>query len=86
MPVKKKKVDVKKVKVTSKSAKKAVKKTAKKPARKPVAPVQEVKPVQKGFVCEVCGYRLIIDKDCGCAEEHVILCCGQQMKKFDEGT
>lgn len=86
MPAKKEKTKTKKVKVTRKPAKKAVKKAARKPATKSVAPVPEVSPVQKGFVCEVCGYRLVVDKDCGCAEEHVILCCGQQMKKFGEGA
>jgi hypothetical protein len=29
--------------------------------------------------CEVCGYRLIVDEECGCAEEHVLICCGQPM-------
>ncbi len=51
-----------------KKAKKAAKK-AKKPAAKPK------------LECRVCGYRVIIDETCGCAEEHVLLCCGQPMKK-----
>jgi hypothetical protein len=29
--------------------------------------------------CKVCGYRLIVDEECGCAEEHVLICCGQPM-------
>ncbi|MDD8020960.1 MAG: hypothetical protein PHU81_07250 [Acidobacteriota bacterium] len=35
---------------------------------------------KKGFECKACGYRLVIDRDCNCGEEHVILCCGQPMK------
>jgi hypothetical protein len=31
--------------------------------------------------CGVCGYRLIVDEACGCAEEHVFVCCDQPMKK-----
>ncbi len=31
--------------------------------------------------CRVCGYRVIIDEACGCAEEHVLICCGQPMAK-----
>ena len=31
--------------------------------------------------CRVCGYRVIIDEACGCAEEHVLLCCGKPMAK-----
>ena len=31
--------------------------------------------------CRVCGYRVVIDEACGCAEEHVLICCGQPMKK-----
>jgi hypothetical protein len=34
----------------------------------------------KAYACEVCGYRVVVDEACGCAEEHVLLCCGQPMK------
>jgi hypothetical protein len=34
-----------------------------------------------GYECGVCGYRLIVDEACGCAEEHVLICCGKPMKK-----
>lgn len=33
------------------------------------------------YECGVCGYRIIVDKACGCAEEHVFVCCNQKMKK-----
>jgi hypothetical protein len=36
--------------------------------------------------CHVCGYRLIVDRKCGCAEEHVLFCCGQPMKKVETMT
>jgi hypothetical protein len=34
----------------------------------------------KSYACRVCGYRVVVDEACGCAEEHVLLCCGQPMK------
>jgi hypothetical protein len=39
--------------------------------------------IKKGdsYECGVCGYRLIVDEACGCAEEHVYVCCGKTMKK-----
>ncbi len=51
-----------------KAVKKAVKKAA--PAKKKPA-----------LTCGVCGYRVIIDETCGCAEEHVLLCCDRPMLK-----
>lgn len=33
------------------------------------------------YECGVCGYRIIVDKACGCAEEHVFVCCNKKMKK-----
>jgi hypothetical protein len=33
------------------------------------------------YKCRVCGYRLIVDEACGCAEEHVLVCCGKPMRK-----
>ena len=47
-------------------AKKAV--VAKKPAAKKAASYK------KGYECKLCGYRLVVDRECGCGEEHVILC------------
>ena len=29
--------------------------------------------------CRVCGYRLVVDKACGCATEHTYVCCGKPM-------
>ncbi len=39
--------------------------------------------VAKGdsYVCGVCGLSMIVDEECGCAEVHEILCCGQPMKE-----
>jgi hypothetical protein len=31
--------------------------------------------------CRICGYRIIIDEACGCAEEHIFVCCEKPMKK-----
>ncbi len=73
------------------------KKKAKAAARKPVAKVVKKKPVKKtikkeaapvprpvtALECRVCGYRLIIDRKCGCPEEHVLVCCGQPMEKVE---
>jgi len=35
----------------------------------------------ESFQCGVCGYRIIVDEACGCAEEHVFVCCEKPMKK-----
>ena len=35
----------------------------------------------QAYECGVCGYRVVIDEACGCAEEHVFICCDQPMKK-----
>jgi hypothetical protein len=50
-------------------------KKAKKPAPKPKA-----KP-KNALECGVCGYRVVVDEACGCAEEHVLICCGEPMVK-----
>jgi len=34
----------------------------------------------KSYTCGICGYRVVVDETCGCAEEHILLCCGQPMK------
>ena len=59
------------------AVKKATKKTAK-PAKKKKTTVK----VKKGdaYECRVCGYRLVVDEVCGCAEEHVFICCEKPMK------
>jgi len=62
----------------------AVKK-AKKPAPKPKTKARvQAKPKAKpknALECGVCGYRVVVDEACGCAEEHVLICCGQPMVK-----
>jgi hypothetical protein len=59
-------------------------KKAKKPAPKPRAKTR-TRTARRGggkaIECEVCGYRLIVDEECGCAEEHVLICCGQPMAR-----
>jgi len=35
----------------------------------------------QAYTCGVCGYRVVVDEACGCAEEHVFVCCDQPMKK-----
>jgi len=57
-------------------------KKAKRPAPKPKAKARKAAAKPKSALeCGVCGYRLIVDEACGCAEEHVLLCCGEPMKK-----
>jgi hypothetical protein len=35
----------------------------------------------QAYECGVCGYRVVVDEACGCAEEHVFICCDKPMKK-----
>jgi hypothetical protein len=35
----------------------------------------------EAYECGICGYRVVIDEACGCAEEHVMICCDKPMKK-----
>ena len=58
-------------------AKKKVTKAAK-PKAKPKAKARAKAPKLE---CGVCGYRVVVDEACGCAEEHVLICCGQPMIK-----
>jgi hypothetical protein len=58
-------------------------KKAKKPAPK-VKAKAKAKPKAKpknALECGVCGYRVVVDEACGCAEEHVLICCGAPMAK-----
>jgi len=78
-------------KTTGKTKKKAVKKAPKKTAKKAAvkktkkaAPQKKVAAkVKKGqaYECRVCGLRVIVDKVCGCVEEHVLICCSKPMMK-----
>ncbi|NTU51381.1 MAG: hypothetical protein HGA94_02960 [Candidatus Aminicenantes bacterium] len=54
-----------------------------KPAAKPKPKAKakaKPKPANK-LECRVCGYRVIVDETCGCAEEHVLICCSEPMAK-----
>ena len=33
------------------------------------------------YVCDVCGFSVIVDEECGCAEVHEIVCCGKPMRQ-----
>jgi hypothetical protein len=59
------------------AVKKAVATKKKAPAKKPVK--HEMK---KGdsYVCGICGLSIIVDKTCGYAEVHELICCGKAMK------
>jgi hypothetical protein len=63
---------VKKTPVVTKAA------ARKAPARKTVAARKAVK--GDSLECNVCGLVVTIDEDCGCVEEHVVLCCDEPMK------
>jgi len=70
-------------KTTKKATKAAPKKVTKKaPAKKTTAKKKTTR-AKKGqsYECGVCGYRIIVDEVCGCAEEHVFICCEKTMKK-----
>lgn len=54
------------------------KKTAPKKTAKAKAPAKKKGPALQ---CRVCGYRVVVDQACGCAEEHTLLCCGEPMRK-----
>jgi len=58
-------------------------KKVKKPAPKAKAKAKvQAKPKPKNALeCGVCGYRVVVDEACGCAEEHVLICCGAPMVK-----
>lgn len=78
-------------KTTGKTKKKAVKKTPQKTAKKTAvkktkkaAPKKKVAAkVNKGqaYECRVCGLQVIVDKVCGCVEEHALICCSKPMTK-----
>jgi hypothetical protein len=56
---------------------------AKKKAAKPKKTVKPKASAKKkpALECAVCGYRVVVDEVCGCAEEHALVCCGQPMNK-----
>jgi len=66
-------------KTTKKATKKAASKTVKK-ATKTEAKPKKGRKVKQGqsYECGICGFRLIVD-DCGCIEEHYLICCNETM-------
>ncbi|MGB8958155.1 MAG: hypothetical protein WCC00_03990 [Candidatus Aminicenantales bacterium] len=56
-------------------------KKMKKPAAKPRAKAKPKAKAKNALECGVCGYRVVVDEACGCAEEHVLICCGAPMIK-----
>jgi len=34
-----------------------------------------------GYVCDVCGLAIKVNKACGCGDQCDIICCGEQMKR-----
>jgi hypothetical protein len=62
----------------------ATKKTRKavpKPRKKAGTRAKTTRRARPALECGVCGYRVIVDEACGCAEEHVLICCGQPMAR-----
>jgi hypothetical protein len=60
----------------------AIKKMKKPAAKAKTKAKVQAKPKAKPTLeCGVCGYRVVVDEACGCAEEHVLICCGQPMAK-----
>jgi hypothetical protein len=51
------------------------------PVKKAKAKTAAKKVSKAAYECRVCGSYAVIDPVCGCAEEHVYICCGQPMKK-----
>lgn len=56
-------------------AKKTTKKTTKTEAKP-----KKGRKVKKGqaYECGICGFRILVD-DCGCVEEHYLICCKETM-------
>jgi hypothetical protein len=56
---------------------------AKKKVAKPKKAVKRKAPAKKkpALECGICGYRVVVDQECGCVEEHALICCGQPMTK-----
>lgn len=47
-----------------------------------MAVTKKTKAVKKAaYECRVCGSYAVVDPVCGCAEEHLFICCGKPMKK-----
>jgi RNA polymerase primary sigma factor len=62
-----------------KTAKKPAKKTTKKTTKTETKPKKGRKVKQgQAYECGLCGFRIIVD-DCGCVEEHYLICCKETM-------
>ncbi len=48
-------------------------------AKKKSAPKKKAIKKKPKMVCRVCGLEVIVDKVCGCAESHTLICCGKPM-------
>jgi hypothetical protein len=59
------------------AVKKAVATKKKAPAKKTAK--HEMKKGEN-YVCGICGLSIIVDKTCGYAEVHELICCGKAMK------
>lgn len=59
-------------------------KTSKKASSKPASRKTSEK---KGdaYECRICGYRVVVDEACGCAEKHVLICCNKLMTRKASG-
>ncbi len=72
-----------KKKAVKKTTKKTAKKTAVKKTKKAAPKKKVTAGAKKGqaYECRVCGLRVIVDKVCGCVEEHALICCTKPMTK-----
>jgi len=72
-----------KKKAVKKTTKKTAKKTAVKKTKKAAPKKKVTASAKKGqaYECRVCGLRVIVDKVCGCVEEHALICCTKLMTK-----
>ncbi len=70
-------------KKTKSPEKKTVKKVVKKTTTKKAIKKPNKAAAKKGTAleCRVCGYRIIVDRECPCPEEHLMVCCGKPMKE-----
>lgn len=51
------------------------------PVKKAKPKAKAGKPAKSVWECRVCGSVAVIDPVCGCAEEHLFICCGKPMAK-----
>ena len=33
------------------------------------------------LICDVCGFAVTVDTECGCEEEHTLICCDEEMMR-----